>query len=218
MKVYIALLFFGVLSVASSAKVLQPAVNYEGTVESLIKEAETISLQTAKRFELQFKEIVLEPIDTVDSALQMIEDRREENSNCVEAKNSDVELVVDKLYENMNICVTTAAKESAAIMIDVNSAVQQLGFDGYKILRLYQKCKNYKNSILKSTCYTKLTIQTTLYIKYGRKSINTIKRVNSRIPPVFAEANICTHNSSREAVTKSNCINTEIDSCIKNTV
>ncbi|XP_053952396.1 uncharacterized protein LOC128859388 [Anastrepha ludens] len=198
----------------SAADVPVPIDNYEGMVNDLVKEAQDAALKTAEALEVQYKVTVVEPLDQVDTAVQKIEERREEDANCVAPKDPEIDLVVDTLHEELMACGVVAARTSAQIMIDVNEATQQLVFDGYDLLKLYQKCKNYKNSVLKSTCYTKLSIKATLYLRNSRRSIKTIKQSKQRVPDVFTDANICTNNSADKAVIELESIQVEVDSCI----
>lgn len=191
-----------------------PNVNYEGIVDDLIKKAQDLTIRTANALELQYKIIVVEPTNQVDTAVQNVEDRREESPKCVEVKDPEVQIVVDNLHNEINGCGAIAVKTSARIMNDVNAATQQIVFDGYDVLKLYQKCKSYKNSILKSSCYAKLSVKVTLYIKNSRRSINTIKGANHRVPAVFSEADECTHKAADLAIVELNAIHTEIVSCI----
>ncbi|XP_011183454.1 uncharacterized protein LOC105212837 isoform X2 [Zeugodacus cucurbitae] len=213
MKVLIAIIIICVANTGATQVVLKN-VNYEGIVDDLIKEAQEITIRTANALQLQYKIIVVEPTNQVDSAVQSIEDRREESPKCVEVKDPDVQIVVTSLHDEINVCGAIAAKTSAGIMNDINAATQQIVFDGYDVLKLYQKCKNYKNSILKSSCYAKLSVKVTLYIKNSRRSINTIKGANHRVPAVFSEADECTHKAADLAITELDDIHTEIVSCI----
>lgn len=195
-----------------------PNVNYEGIVDDFIKEAQATTIRTANALQLQYKIIVVEPTNQVDTVVQNIEDRREESPKCVEVKEPEVEIVVDNFHDEINVCGSIAVKTSEGIMNDVNTATQEIVFDGYNVLKLYQKCKNYKNSILKNSCYAKLTVKATLYIKNTRRSINTIKGAKSRVPAVFSEADECTHKAADLAIVQLNAILTEVASCINETI
>lgn len=190
-------------------------MNYEGIVDDIIKEAQEITVNTANALQTQYKVIVVEPLHQVDTAAQNIENRREEDVSCVEAKDPEVEEIVNTLHDEMIVCGSIAAQTSVEIMNDVNSATQQLVFDGYDVLKLYKKCKNYKNSVLRSSCYAKLSIKATLYIRNSRRSIKTIKEANKRVPDVFVDADACTHKSADKAIVELNVVQSEVDACIK---
>ncbi|XP_036348018.1 uncharacterized protein LOC118757410 [Rhagoletis pomonella] len=205
------------VAIASAADVPLPIINYEGTVNNIIKEAQDEALRTAEALQVQYKVIVVEPLQQVDTAVIKIEDRRQENDNCVAAKDQEVELVVDTFHEELNVCGIIAAKTSVEIMNDVNSATQQLVFDGYDVLKLYQKCQNYKNIVLKNSCYAKLSIKATLYLKNARRSIKTIKGANKRVSAVFTQSDACTNNAAEKAVTDLDLISVDVETCITKT-
>ncbi|XP_011206418.1 uncharacterized protein LOC105228319 isoform X1 [Bactrocera dorsalis] len=214
MKVLTVILLICLANVIGANKVVLPKVNYEGIVDDFIKEAQEITIKTANALESQYKIIVVEPTNQVDAVVQNIEDRREESPKCVEVKDPEVQIVVDSLHDEINVCGAIAVKTSAGIMNDVNAATQQIVLDGYDVLKLYQKCKNYKNSVLKNSCYAKLSIKVTLYIKNSRRSINTIKGAKHRVPAVFSEADDCTHTAADLAIVDLNAIHTDVVSCI----
>ena len=203
------------LVAVNAGTIAQLPMNYEGMVDDILVEVGQIAKETAVALQHQVEEIVLEPLQQVEAAVQSIDDLREENNDCVAAEEEKVAATVDVMHKDMAVCGTVAAKESAEIMIEVNAAVQQLVFDGYDVLMTYQKCKSYKNQVLKNSCYARLTVKATLYAKNSRKSINTIKEsTNERIPLVVNEADVCTHSAADVAVTELDNIHATINVCI----
>ncbi|XP_037938492.1 uncharacterized protein LOC119671792 [Teleopsis dalmanni] len=190
-------------------------VNYEGLVNDMINDAKNSAVQTGVALEHQYENIVVDPLHQVEEAVDSIESRREESDTCVAAENEVVEAVVNTMHDEMNVCGIVAAKTSAEIMIDVNAATQQIIFDGIDVARTYQKCRNYKNPVLKNSCYVKLSVKGGLYMKNARKSMKVINdSKNVRVPAVFTDADSCTHVASDKAVEDLNNVHTSIDSCI----
>ena len=206
---------FAILAMCLVASQAAPQVNYETQVNGIIHEAEKIAVETAQALEHQFKEIVIDPLHEVEKAVQAIENRKDEHEDCVVAQDPAVTQTVDIMHKEMEVCGVVAAKTSAQIMVDISDATQQLVFDGYDVLRTYQKCKKYKNSVLKNSCYARLSIKATLYLKNARRSMKTIKKsTNERIPAVFTDADACTHSAAEKAITQLDSVNAEIDTCV----
>ena len=214
MKTIFIIFALGLVAV-NAGTIAQLPMNYEGMVDDILVEAGQIAKDTAIALQHQVETIVLDPLQQVEAAVQSIEELREENDACVAAEEEKIAATVDVMHKDMGVCGTVAAKESAEIMIDVNAAVQQLVFDGYDVLRTYQKCESYKNSVLKNSCYARLTIKATLYLKNARRSIKTIKQsTNERIPLVVSEADVCTHSAADAAITELDNIQATINVCI----
>lgn len=190
-------------------------IDYEVMVDGVLSEMGQIARDAAVALQHQVEEIVFDPLQQVDTAVETIEARREESDVCVAAQDENVAATVDAMHRDMAVCGVVAAKTSADIMIDISAATQQLVFDGYDVLTTYRKCQNYKNSVLKNSCYARLTIKATLYMNNARKSIKTIKEsTNERIPAVMTDADTCTHSAAEIAVHQLDTINTTIDYCI----
>ncbi|XP_065363777.1 uncharacterized protein LOC135957048 [Calliphora vicina] len=211
-----AFVIFALCLVAANAGTIpQPPINYEGMVDDVIAEMGQIAKEAAVALQHQVEEIVLDPLQQVEAAVESIEELREENDVCVAAEDENVVATVDAMHKDMTVCGTVAAKTSAEIMTDISAATQQLVFDGYDVVRTYQKCQNYKNPVLKNSCYARLTIKATLYLNNARKSINTIKQsTNERIPAVMVEADTCTHSAADVAVEELDVIQANINVCI----
>lgn len=209
-------LIFALGLVAVNAGSINPmSVNYEGMVDDILTEAGQIAKDVAVALQHQVEEIVLDPLHQVEAAVQSIDDLRVENDACVAAQDEHVVSTVDIMHKDMAKCGTKAAKESADIMIEVNAAVQQLVFDGYDVLKTYQKCQKYTNSVLKNSCYARLTIKATLYMANARKSIKTIKQSTSEsIPNVVTDADVCTHTAADIAVMELENIHATVNACI----
>lgn len=183
-------------------------------VNGIINEAGDLAVQTVRALEHQLEEIVLEPLNQVEAMVQSIEERAIESEECVAAEEHLVAETVDNMHSEMISCGVVAAQESAQIATDVTMASKQLVFDGYEVLALYNKCRNYKNSVLKNSCYARLSIKATLYMNNARKSIKTIKGAKGRVPEVFTSAETCTNTAAEEAVLVLENVHNEIDACI----
>ncbi|XP_037812280.1 uncharacterized protein LOC119604018 [Lucilia sericata] len=203
------------LVAVNAGTIAQPPINYEGMVDDVINEMGQIAKEAAVALQHQVEEIVLDPLHQVEAAVESIEELREENDVCVAAEDEKVVATVDAMHKEMTVCGAVAAKSSAEIMTDISAATQQLVFDGYDVLRTYQKCQRYTNSVLKNSCYARLTIKATLYINNARKSIKTIKQsTNERIPAVMVDADACTHEAADVAIEELDHIQANINVCI----
>lgn len=207
---------FALYWVATNAgTVVQPPINYDGMIDDVLAEMGQIAKEAAVALQHQVEEMVLDPLQQVEAAVESIEVLREENDECVAAEDKKVAAAVDAMHKDMSVCGAAAAKASAEIMIDISAATQQLVFDGYDVLRTYQKCQSYKNSILKNSCYARLSVKATLYLKNARKSIKTIKKsTNERIPAVVSDADSCTHEAADDAISELDNIQATINACI----
>ncbi|XP_075157869.1 uncharacterized protein LOC142231135 [Haematobia irritans] len=216
MKTFFAI--FALFLVAAQAGTIDnAAINYEGMVDDILTEMGQIAKDAAVALQHSVEDIVLDPLHQVEEAVQSIEARREENHECVAAEEEKVAATVDAMHRDMGVCGVVAAKSSAQIMSDISEATQQLVFDGYDVLSTYNKCRNYKNSVLKNSCYARLTIKATLYMNNARKSIKTIRKSTSeRLPAVVSDADVCTHTAAEVAVLELENIHNTIDSCIHN--
>ncbi|XP_005182249.1 uncharacterized protein LOC101894156 [Musca domestica] len=203
------------LVAVNAGTIAQPPVNYEGMVDDVLNEMGQIAKEAAVALQHAVEDIVLDPLQQVDEAVESIEALRAESDECVAAEDERVAATVDAMHREMNVCGVVAAKTSAEIMSDISAATQQLVFGGYDVLTTYRKCQNYKNQILKKTCYANLTVKATLYLNSSRKSIRTIREsTNERIPAVVNDADACTHTAAESAVLELDNIHANIDSCI----
>ncbi|KAM7347930.1 uncharacterized protein ACRADG_007406 [Cochliomyia hominivorax] len=217
MKTIFALFALSLVAV-NAGTIPQPPINYEGMVNDILAEVKQIAREAAITLQHQIEEIVLDPLQQVEAAVESIEVLREENDRCVAAEDEKVAATVDGMHKEMAACGAVAARSSAEIMTDISAATQQLVFDGYDVVRTYQKCQKYTNSVLKNSCYARLTVKATLYMKNARKSIKTIqKSTNERIPTVVADANVCTHDAANIAVQELDNIHATINTCISET-
>lgn len=214
MKAIFAL--FALCLVAVNAGAIPNApINYEGMVDDVLAEMGQLAKEAAVALQHAVEDIVLDPLHQVEEAVQSIEALRAESDVCVAAEEEKVSATVDAMHRDMAVCGVVAAKTSAEIMSDVSEATQQLVFDGYDVLSTYQKCQKYNNSVLKNSCYARLTIKATLYMNNARKSIKTIRESTSeRIPAVVTDADACTATAAETAVYELDNIHAVIDSCI----
>lgn len=214
MKTFFAIFALCLVTV-NAGTIAQPPINYEGMVNDVIAEVEQIAKDAAVALQHQVDEIVFDPLNQVEAAVESIEELREESDECVAAEDENVVATVDAMHKDMSVCGTVAAKNSAEIISDVSAATQQLVFDGYDVLKTYQKCQKYTNSVLKNSCYARLTVKATLYMKNARRSIKTIQEsTNERIPAVVAEADTCTHVAADVAVEELDNIHAKVSDCI----
>ncbi|XP_030382628.1 uncharacterized protein LOC115630200 [Scaptodrosophila lebanonensis] len=188
---------------------------FQAQVFTVVEDMIHLGEETAKALVHQYEEIVVEPHQQLEEAIDNIEARRAESPQCVASQDDEINAILDTVHEEMHDCTVVAAHTSAEIATDVNQATQQLVFGGLSLGRTYNKCQNYKNSVLKQSCMAKFYIQATVYLVQARSSIKTIKQsTNERIPAVFVEGNVCTHNAADEAVNGLNEVNRSIDVCV----
>lgn len=204
------------LFVASGfAQPLDVPAQLDAQVRSVVDEMTDLGKSTGEALVHQYQEIVLEPQHELEDALEAVEARRQESPECVAAEDEEISRIVDAAHEELHSCGVVAAHTSAEIASDVNAATQQLVFGGYSVGSTYKKCQNYKNSVLKKTCMAKLTVQGTVYLVNARSSIKTIRKAtNERIPAVFTDSNVCTHDASAQAVVGLQEVNNHIDACV----
>ncbi|XP_073831701.1 uncharacterized protein [Musca autumnalis] len=203
------------LVAANAGTIAQPPVNYEGMVDDILSEMGQIAKETAVALQHAVEDIVLDPLQQVDEAVQSIEALRVESDVCVAAEEEKVSATVDTMHHDMAVCGVVAAQTSAEIMSDISAATQQLVFGGYDVITTYRKCQKYKNQILKKSCYASLTVKATLYMNNARKSIKTIKKTTSeRIPAVVTDADACTHTAADVAVYELENIHATVNACI----
>ncbi|XP_061388113.1 uncharacterized protein LOC133323174 [Musca vetustissima] len=203
------------LVAANAGTIAQPPVNYEGMVDDVLNEMAQLAKDTAVALQHAVEEIVLDPLQQVEEAVESIEALRVESEECVAAEEDKVTATVDAMHRDMGVCGVNAAKESADIMTDISAATQQLIFGGYDVISTYQKCQKYKNQILKKTCYANLTVKATLYLNSSRKSIRTIRESTSvRIPAMANDADLCTHGAADVAIQQLNTIEATVNACI----
>ncbi|KAH8387744.1 hypothetical protein KR093_009362, partial [Drosophila rubida] len=197
------------------AQPLAPPAPWNAQLSSVVDEMTQIGENAGKALAHQYEEIVLEPQHQLEEAVEQVETRRAQSPECVAAQDAQIGSIVDVAHEELHVCGLTAAHDSAEIVTDVNDATQQLVFGGYALGRTYNKCQNYKNSVLKQSCMAKFYIQATVYLVSARSSLKTItESTNQRIPAVFVDSNTCTHVASAKAVNALDVVNTNIDSCI----
>ncbi|XP_064538393.1 uncharacterized protein LOC135428369 [Drosophila montana] len=182
---------------------------------SVVDEMTQIGENAGKALVHQYEEIVVEPQQQLEQAVEQVEVRRSESPQCVAEQDAQIENILDSAHQELHECGLTAAHASAEIVTDVNQATQQLVFGGYALGRTYNKCQNYKNVVLRQSCMAKFYVQATVYLVSARSSLKTIKQTtNDRIPAVFTDSNACTHVASEKAVTALDVINADIDKCI----
>lgn len=201
--------------VQSHAQPLTPPAPFEAQLQTVVDSMVKLGESAAETLVHQYEEIVVEPQQQLEQAVEQVEARREASPQCVDAQEAQLARVLDTAHEESHQCGVSAAHESAQIVSDVNQATQQLVFGGYSLGRTYQKCNNYKNSVLKQSCMAKFYIQATVYLVNARSSLKTIsKSTNERIPAVLTDGNACTHHAAEDAIEAIELINAEIDSCI----
>ncbi|EDW82507.2 uncharacterized protein Dwil_GK25093 [Drosophila willistoni] len=194
----------------------QPMPNpLEAQVQSVVDDMTQVGKNAGDQLVHQYEEIIVEPQQQLEEAVEQIEARRESNPECVAAQDEQLALVLDAAHDELHSCGVVAAHTSAEIASDVNQATQQLVYGGYNLGRTYQKCQAYKNTVLKQSCMAKFYIQGSVYLINARYSIKTIKKsTNERIPAVFSDGNACTHQASEEAILAIDEINRSIDACV----
>ncbi|KAL7745456.1 hypothetical protein ACLKA6_015463 [Drosophila palustris] len=197
------------------AQPLTPPAQWNAKLMSIVDEMSQIGENALKVLAHQYEEIVMEPQHQLEEAVEQLEARREESPECVAAEDAEIVSIVDQAHEELHACGLTAAHDSAEIVSDVNQATQQLVFGGYALGRTYNKCRNYKNAILKQSCMAKFTIQATVYVINATSSLKTIAQsTNQRIPAVLTDSNVCTHMASAKAVDALDVVNGHIDACV----
>uniref|UniRef100_A0A1I8NWA0 Protein TsetseEP domain-containing protein n=1 Tax=Stomoxys calcitrans TaxID=35570 RepID=A0A1I8NWA0_STOCA len=203
------------LVAANAGAIDNAAINYEGMVDDVLAEMGQIAKDAAVALQHGVEEIVMDPLHQVEEAVENIEARRPESEECVAAQDEKVAATVDTMHQDMGVCGVIAAKTSAEIMSDISAATQQLVFGGYDVVSTYRRCQRYTNSVLKNSCYARLTIKATLYMTNARKSIKTIRKsTNERIPAAIADADACTHTAAEVAIHELDNVHATIDSCI----
>ncbi|KAH8394070.1 hypothetical protein KR215_000462 [Drosophila sulfurigaster] len=215
MKFIIATTVLCLCLALGQAQPLTTPAPWSTQLSSLVDDMTQIGIDAGKTLVHQYEEIVVEPQQQLEQAVDKVETRREESPECVAAHDVEIVSIVDVAHDELHVCGVTAAHDSAEIVSDVNAATQQLVFGGYSLAKTYNKCQNYKNSVLKQTCMAKFYVQATVYLVSARSSVKTIKQsTNERIPGVFVDSNACTHQASSKAVDALDVVNTNIDSCI----
>ncbi|XP_017042124.1 uncharacterized protein LOC108088694 [Drosophila ficusphila] len=204
------------LFVASGwAQPLDMPAQLDAQVHSVVEEMTEIGKSTGQALVHQYEEIVVEPQQELEEALDLVESRRQESPECVAAEDEEIARIVDAAHEDLHSCGVVAAQTSAEIVSDVNAATQQLVYGGYSLGRTYNKCQSYKNSVLKQSCMAKFYVQATVYLVSARSSIKTIRKsASERIPAVFVAGNVCTHSASSQAVLGLQEVNSHIDACV----
>ncbi|XP_016936796.2 uncharacterized protein [Drosophila suzukii] len=187
----------------------------DAEVHSVVDEMTEIGKSTGLALVHQYDEIVREPQQELEAALDQVESRRQESPECVAAEDEQIASIVDAAHEDLHSCGIVAAQTSAEIATDVSAATQQLVYGGYNVASTYNKCQSYKNSVLKKSCMTKFYVQATFYLVSARSSIKTIKKSTSEsIPAVFVDGNACTHSASSQAVLALQEVSSHIDACV----
>ncbi|XP_017134656.1 uncharacterized protein LOC108150861 [Drosophila miranda] len=206
-----------VLAVCVASAWAQPLAipsQLDAQVRSVGNEMAEIGKSTGEALVHQYEEIVLEPQQELEDAVEQLEARRAESPECVAAEDEEIARILDAAHEEMHSCGVVAAHTSAEIATDVSAASQQLAFGSYNLGRTYNKCQNYKNSVLRQSCMAKFYVQASIFLISARSSIKTIKQsTNERIPAVFAEGNVCTHDASAQAILGLEEVNRHIDAC-----
>ncbi|XP_068159128.1 uncharacterized protein [Drosophila tropicalis] len=194
----------------------QPMANpFEAQVQSVVDDMTQVGKNVGDQLVHQYEEIIVEPQQQLEEAVEQIEARRESNPQCVAAEDEQLVQVLDAAHDELYACGVVAAHTSAEIASDVNKATQQLVYGGYSLGSTYQKCQAYKNTVLKQTCMARFSVQATVYLISARSSIKTIKKsTNERIPAVFSDGNACTHQASDKAILALDEINRNIDACV----
>ncbi|TDG39685.1 hypothetical protein AWZ03_013892 [Drosophila navojoa] len=187
----------------------------DGQLQTIVDEMTQIGENAAKALIHQYEEIVVEPHEQLDQAVEQVESRRVESPECVAEQDAQIGSVLDAAHQELHECGLSAAHESAEIVSDVNEATQQLVFGGYSLGRTYNKCQGYKNAVLRQSCMAKFYVQATVYLVSARSSLKTIAQsTNERIPAVFTHSNSCTHSASGKAVEALEALTADIDICI----
>ncbi|XP_017869812.1 PREDICTED: uncharacterized protein LOC108618352 [Drosophila arizonae] len=182
---------------------------------TIVDEMTQIGDNAAKVLIHQYEEIVVEPHEQLDQAVEQVESRRVESPDCVAEQDAQISSVLDAAHQELHECGLSAAHESAEIVSDVNAATQQLVFGGYSLGRTYNKCQSYKNVVLRQSCMAKFYVQATVYLVSARSSLKTITQsTNERIPAVLTHSNSCTHDASGKAVGALEAVAGDIDVCI----
>ncbi|SPP86633.1 uncharacterized protein LOC117588509 [Drosophila guanche] len=203
------------LCVASAfAQPLAIPSQLDAQVRSVVDEITEIGKNTGEALVHQYEEIVLEPQHELEEAVEQVEARRTESPECVAAEDEQIARILDVAHEELHSCGVVAAHTSAEIATDVSAATQQLTFGGYNLVRTYNKCNSYNSNILKQSCMAKFYVQASIFLISANSSIKTIKKsTNERIPAVFAESSVCTHDASAQAVLGLEEVNRHIDAC-----
>ncbi|KAH8274183.1 hypothetical protein KR018_001184, partial [Drosophila ironensis] len=213
MKCSVAIVLILLVAGAWSQPADLPA-QLDAQVRSVTEEMVGLGKSTGEALVHQYEEIILEPQNELEEALEQTEARRAESPDCVAAEDEEISRIVDAAHEEFHGCGVVAATTSAEIVTDVSAATQQLVYGGYNLGRTYNKCQSYKNSVLKQSCMAKFYVQGSLYLVNARSSIKTIKKsTNERIPAVFTDGNVCTHDVSAQAISALQKVNVNIDAC-----
>ncbi|XP_017063987.1 uncharacterized protein LOC108103131 [Drosophila eugracilis] len=216
MKQQSAVVIILTLFVASGwAQPLDMPAQLDAEVRSVVDEMTEIGKSTGVTLLQQYEEIVLEPQQELEDAIEQVESRRQESPDCVAAQDEEINRIVNAAHDDLHSCAIVAAHTSAEIATDVSAATQQLVYGGYSLGTTYNKCTSYKNAVLKQTCMAKFYVQATVYLVSARSSIKTIRQSTSeRIPAVFVDGNSCTHTASSQAVLGLEEVNSHIDACV----
>ncbi|XP_023165845.1 uncharacterized protein LOC111596041 [Drosophila hydei] len=214
MKYIIVCLCLCLASVGHAQPVSVPAP-LDAQLLTIVDEMTQIGENAAKALAHQYEEIVVEPHEQLDQAVEELEARRPESPECVAEQDEQIGSVLDAAHQELHECGVSAAHDSAEIVSDVNEATQQLVYGSYALGRTYNKCQSYKNVVLRQSCMAKFYVQGTVFLVNARSSIKTIQQsTNERIPAVFSESNSCTHVASDKAVAALDVVGADIDACI----
>ncbi|XP_022233905.1 uncharacterized protein LOC111082037 [Drosophila obscura] len=207
-----------VLAVCMASTRAQPLAipsQLDAQVRNVVDEMAEIGKNAGEALAHQYEEIIVEPQHELEEAVDQVEARRAESPECVAAEDEKITHILDAAHDEMHSCSVVAAHTSAEIATDVSAATQQLTFGGYALGRTYNHCQSYKSSVLKQTCMAKFYVQASIYLISARSSIKTIRQsTNQRIPAVFAEGNVCTHDASAQAILGLEEVNRHIDACV----
>lgn len=214
-KANTAILVLCLFAGLSHAQPLTPPAPLAAQLSALVDGMTKLGESAAETLVHQYEEIVVEPQQQLEQAVDEVEARRQVSPQCVAAQEAQLAQILDAVHEQNHQCGVSAAHESADIVGDINQATQQLVYGGYSLGRTYQKCQNYKNAVLRQSCMAKFYIQATVYLVSARSSLKTISNsTNERIPAVLIDGNACTHQAADVAVEAIELVTAEIDSCI----
>ncbi|XP_060651601.1 uncharacterized protein LOC132788285 [Drosophila nasuta] len=131
MKFIIATTVLCLCLVLGQAQTLTTPEQWSTQLSSLVDDMTQIGIDAGKTLVHQYEEIVVEPQQQLEQAVDKVETRRKESPECVAAQDAEIVRIVDTALDELHVCGVTAAHDSADIVSDVNAATQQLVFGGY---------------------------------------------------------------------------------------
>lgn len=192
---------------AAANAALQAAVDAKNAaIQSAQESIDAITEQMnemIRDIEAQIMDAIMKPVQKVTDILTTIDSIQKGFPNCVEKVQDHINSTVETMYDELDVCKTTAFQQTEDLFTDVVTSITNFHTHTTSYLKTFKKCVSHTSAsgsrctnihhIAKATaCATHATDNYQQQIRQDITTANdTLRAAPGRVPPIITGATAC---------------------------